>query len=35
MTIHRLLGMNGQEQMDDDAERLIDGRLLIVDEMSM
>ncbi|WP_239254041.1 SF1B family DNA helicase RecD2 [Listeria ilorinensis] len=35
MTIHRLLGMNGQEGMDDEAERTIDGRLLIVDEMSM
>lgn len=35
MTIHRLLGMNGQEQLDDDSERLIEGRLLIVDEMSM
>ncbi|WP_099221110.1 ATP-dependent RecD-like DNA helicase [Listeria costaricensis] len=35
MTIHRLLGMNGQEGLDDEAERTIDGRLLIVDEMSM
>lgn len=35
MTIHRLLGMNGQENLDDDSERAIEGRLLIVDEMSM
>lgn len=35
MTIHRLLGMNGQENLDDESERSIDGRLLIVDEMSM
>ncbi|WP_163652968.1 ATP-dependent RecD-like DNA helicase [Listeria sp. PSOL-1] len=34
-TIHRLLGMNGQEALDDDAERTVDGRMLIVDEMSM
>ncbi|MHC5252524.1 SF1B family DNA helicase RecD2 [Listeria kieliensis] len=35
MTIHRLLGMNGQEDLSDDSERAIEGRLLIVDEMSM
>ncbi|MBC1934870.1 SF1B family DNA helicase RecD2 [Listeria grandensis] len=35
MTIHRLLGMNGQEQLDDDNERSIEGKLLIIDEMSM
>ncbi|MBW8348208.1 ATP-dependent RecD-like DNA helicase [Bacillus sp. IITD106] len=35
MTIHRLLGMTGQEQLDSDEVREIDGRLVIVDEMSM
>ncbi|EUJ26496.1 RecD/TraA family helicase [Listeria floridensis FSL S10-1187] len=35
MTIHRLLGMNGQENLDDDSERMVEGKLLIVDEMSM
>ncbi|MEW9500526.1 SF1B family DNA helicase RecD2 [Jeotgalibacillus marinus] len=35
MTIHRLLGFTGQEEMEDDDERLIKGRLLIIDEMSM
>ncbi|HEY4551705.1 MAG TPA: ATP-dependent RecD-like DNA helicase [Bacillaceae bacterium] len=35
MTIHRLLGMTGQESYDTDDDREIEGRLLIVDEMSM
>ncbi|MCR2820493.1 SF1B family DNA helicase RecD2 [Lederbergia panacisoli] len=35
MTIHRLLGMTGQEQLDSDEVREIEGRLVIVDEMSM
>lgn len=35
MTIHRLLGMTGQEQLDDENHQEIDGKLLIVDEMSM
>lgn len=35
MTIHRLLGMTGQEQLDSDDERQIEGKLIIVDEMSM
>nr|WP_144921414.1 ATP-dependent RecD-like DNA helicase [Paenibacillus bovis] len=35
MTIHRLLGMTGQEQLDRDDERQIEGKLIIVDEMSM
>ncbi|MBS4199765.1 ATP-dependent RecD-like DNA helicase [Bacillus sp. FJAT-49732] len=35
MTIHRLLGMTGQEQLDSDEVREIEGRLIIVDEMSM
>lgn len=37
MTIHRLLGMTGEENLEDDegAEREIEGKLLIVDEMSM
>ncbi|MGD7044067.1 SF1B family DNA helicase RecD2 [Jeotgalibacillus proteolyticus] len=35
MTIHRLLGFTGQEDMEDDEERLVQGKLLIVDEMSM
>ncbi|MGG0657604.1 SF1B family DNA helicase RecD2 [Rummeliibacillus pycnus] len=34
MTIHRLLGFNGQEK-DEDTEREVAGRLIIVDEMSM
>lgn len=34
MTIHRLLGFNGQEK-DEDTEREISGRLIIIDEMSM
>ncbi|WP_062104600.1 SF1B family DNA helicase RecD2 [Bacillus niameyensis] len=35
MTIHRLLGMTGQENLDLDEERQIEGKLVIVDEMSM
>ncbi|MBM7584787.1 exodeoxyribonuclease V alpha subunit [Bacillus pakistanensis] len=35
MTIHRLLGWNGQEGFDHDEDRSIEGKLLIVDEMSM
>ncbi len=35
MTIHRLLGWNGQEGFNYDEENAIDGKLLIVDEMSM
>ncbi|KIL44501.1 exodeoxyribonuclease V [Jeotgalibacillus soli] len=35
MTIHRLLGWNGQESMEEDEDRLVEGRLLIIDEMSM
>ncbi|MBS4173643.1 ATP-dependent RecD-like DNA helicase [Bacillus sp. FJAT-49736] len=35
MTIHRLLGMTGQEGMDIDDDKMIDGKLIIVDEMSM
>ncbi|MDZ5712313.1 SF1B family DNA helicase RecD2 [Jeotgalibacillus haloalkalitolerans] len=36
MTIHRLLGFNGQEDMDEeDDDRMVAGRLLIIDEMSM
>lgn len=35
MTIHRLLGMTGQEQLDIDEDKKIDGKLVIVDEMSM
>ena len=34
MTIHRLLGFNGQEK-DEETEREITGRLIIIDEMSM
>ena len=34
MTIHRLLGFNGQEK-DEETEREIEGRLIIIDEMSM
>lgn len=34
MTIHRLLGFTGQEK-DEDSEREVAGRLIIVDEMSM
>lgn len=34
MTIHRLLGFTGQEK-DEDTEREVAGRLIIVDEMSM
>ncbi|RHW38637.1 ATP-dependent RecD-like DNA helicase [Lysinibacillus yapensis] len=34
MTIHRLLGFNGQEK-EEETEREIDGRLIIIDEMSM
>ncbi|MGR3765149.1 SF1B family DNA helicase RecD2 [Rossellomorea sp. NS-SX7] len=35
MTIHRLLGWNGQEGFQSDEERAIEGKLLIVDEVSM
>ncbi|PKR85178.1 SF1B family DNA helicase RecD2 [Heyndrickxia camelliae] len=35
MTIHRLLGMTGQEGMDTDDDRKVDGKFIIVDEMSM
>jgi exodeoxyribonuclease V alpha subunit len=35
MTIHRLLGMTGQEGMDVDDDRTVEGKLIIVDEMSM
>lgn len=34
MTIHRLLGFNGQEK-DEETEKEIDGKLIIIDEMSM
>lgn len=34
MTIHRLLGFNGQEK-EEDTDREIEGRLIIIDEMSM
>ncbi len=34
MTIHRLLGFTGQEK-DEETEREIEGRLIIIDEMSM
>ncbi len=34
MTIHRLLGFNGQEK-DEETEREVQGRLIIIDEMSM
>jgi len=34
MTIHRLLGFNGQEK-DEETERDIKGKLIIIDEMSM
>lgn len=35
VTIHRLLGMTGQEGYQDDEDRQVEGRLLIVDEVSM
>lgn len=35
VTIHRLLGMTGQENMDDDGDREIEGKIVIIDEMSM
>lgn len=35
MTIHRLLGMTGMEDLDDSAERQVEGKLVIIDEMSM
>jgi len=35
MTIHRLLGMTGQEGMDSDDDRTVEGKFIIVDEMSM
>ncbi|SOC02325.1 exodeoxyribonuclease V alpha subunit [Ureibacillus xyleni] len=34
MTIHRLLGFNGQEK-DEETDREVQGRLIIIDEMSM
>lgn len=34
MTIHRLLGFNGQEK-EEETEKEIEGRLIIIDEMSM
>ncbi len=34
MTIHRLLGFNGQEK-DEETEKEIEGKLIIIDEMSM
>ena len=34
MTIHRLLGFTGQEK-DEETEREIEGKLVIIDEMSM
>ncbi|PSL35101.1 exodeoxyribonuclease V alpha subunit [Planomicrobium soli] len=34
MTIHRLLGFNGQEK-EEETEKEIDGKLIIIDEMSM
>ncbi|ETP68807.1 hypothetical protein G159_10340 [Planococcus glaciei CHR43] len=34
MTIHRLLGFNGQEK-EEETEKDIEGRLIIIDEMSM
>ena len=34
MTIHRLLGFTGQEK-EEETEREIEGRLVIIDEMSM
>lgn len=35
MTIHRLLGMTGQEDLDTEGEREIEGKIIIIDEMSM
>jgi exodeoxyribonuclease V alpha subunit len=35
MTIHRMLGWNGQSGFQTDEEKSIEGKLLIVDEMSM
>ncbi|KAB7708683.1 ATP-dependent RecD-like DNA helicase [Bacillus aerolatus] len=35
VTIHRLLGFSGQETLEDDESREVEGRLLIIDEMSM
>lgn len=35
MTIHRLLGFTGQEEKEEDEDRLVEGKLLIIDEMSM
>ena len=35
MTIHRLLGMTGQENLEYNEEKMLEGKLLIVDEMSM
>ena len=34
MTIHRLLGFNGLEK-EEETEREVEGRLIIIDEMSM
>ncbi|VEF47694.1 RecD/TraA family helicase [Bacillus freudenreichii] len=35
MTIHRLLGMTGQESLDSEGDREIEGHIIIIDEMSM
>ncbi|MEI5905730.1 ATP-dependent RecD-like DNA helicase [Bacillus spongiae] len=35
MTIHRLLGWNGQKSFDNDEDSQVEGKLLIVDEVSM
>lgn len=35
MTIHRLLGMTGQDDVGVDEDKQIDGKIVIVDEMSM
>ncbi|RLQ98114.1 SF1B family DNA helicase RecD2 [Falsibacillus albus] len=35
VTIHRLLGWNGQEGFNSDEDHVIEGKLLIIDEMSM
>ncbi|MCJ7841781.1 ATP-dependent RecD-like DNA helicase [Lederbergia sp. NSJ-179] len=35
MTIHRLLGMTAQENLEAEGERELEGKLIIVDEMSM
>lgn len=35
MTIHRLLGMTAQEDLDSEGEKEVEGKLIIIDEMSM